>query len=60
MKLTFYFDIAPWMTNSDYVFVTAKPSSEKSSDATRYKITVEVPDPQKPDVVLPDQKAQEM
>lgn len=51
MKVDIYFDVYPYTNSPEDISPTTHPW-EKSKDATRYKVSVEIPDPRNPDVVL--------
>jgi len=51
MKLEFYFDVYPW-TNQSNLGVFTVLCWSKGSDCKRYKVEVEVPDPNPVDMIL--------
>jgi len=51
MKVDIYFDVYPWTNNPEDISPTTRPW-EKAKDAIRYKVSVEIPDPKNPDIVL--------
>lgn len=52
MKISFYVDIYSWTSDSPNVWAVSNPSQPVPNGATRYKFSVEFPDPKKPDVDL--------
>lgn len=50
MKFVYFMDVYPWMSEAGQFYPTVHHEStpvEQRKDATRYRITVEVPDPVK-------------
>ena len=54
MNLSFYFDIYPWTKENDTIYASTLKEA-KPSNSIRYRIDVLVPDPAKPDVIIPVQ-----
>jgi hypothetical protein len=57
VKISFYFDVWPWTRAADIIAWSA-PNS-KLEGATRYRVDVEIPDPESPDVVLQGEAVEE-
>jgi len=52
MKLSIYMDVEPWMKEPGHIYTFTDIGRTKSSNATRYRIDIDIPDPMKPDVVI--------
>ncbi len=61
MKISLYLDIYPFHREDMLLSAVSSPLS-KGKDATRYKITFEIPDPAKPDreIILIPENVEEM
>lgn len=51
MKLSFYFDVYPWTKEYEVIYASTSIGN-KLSDATRYRIDVEIKDPADPNEVI--------
>jgi|WetSurMetagenome_2_1015567.scaffolds.fasta_scaffold1126416_1 hypothetical protein len=59
MKVTIYFDIQGWETEQGHIYPFTQYRT-KDKDKIRYAVTVEIPDPVGPDVVLKGELAQDV
>lgn len=51
MKLSFYFDIYPWTKPGTHIYASTS-YNPKDSNAKRYRVDFEVPDPAQPDEII--------
>ena len=58
MKVKLYFDVWPGM-DPKHIHATATPGS-RMANGTRYAFTLEIPDPNNPDEILPTPTIQEV
>ncbi len=53
MRVSIYFDVAPWMTSPQQIFpACSQPMMKKPDDVTRYRIDVDIPDPALVDKII--------